>query len=362
MIVGAIYIIIAMSVGFGVGFAIAQIGRSQPATQTDLQIVLDQKVQELVEHKQEVANHFIETSNLIRNMTDSYRGVLEHLNRGAETLVGEYVSGNFLEPASHTSLLERQQSPEDTAPYLASKTAAGSPIALESTEGVDSTATLSKAAAPVTTTDLGDVLAAKQATTEAQTLHDNAEQAQVRQALASTTNDPVVTDETRVQPVPQARDIVDNELHHADGGKNTSGVEQEKDEVLSASQIVARDDVVKQSDAEKANAEQAELVEPIPTIQREVEMVAKTETAESKVDDATNIEETLSSVVGDKLAVAKVIVDHQDDPANVSTSDKNEAEEETKVWRREDGTERSSPVNNSMASSKSSANVTPFQV
>jgi len=342
MIVGAIYIIIAMAVGFGVGFAVAQIGRSQPTIPTDLQVVLDQKIHELAEHKQEVANHFIETSNLVRNMTDSYRGVLEHLNRGAEKLVGELPSGNPLELAGHASLLESQHEPlPQQLPEAAAKS---SSVVSENTEDTDTIISSSKAASPEEATDLPDTLAAKQVTADEQTSYGDTEE----QVLASSRLKDNSADETLVAPA--TRDVVENVQHQADTKQAESVVEQQGE--VSTMQAVASDDVVKPLAIDKVNAEQtATLVESTSKVQSEV--VGKTAPEESKLEEALSVE-------AHDLAAAKITVDYQDELTKVSSLGENEVKEDgTEVWRREDGVEVSSLVNASMANDKSSSHAAP---
>ncbi len=319
MIAGTIYIIIAMTVGFGVGFAVAQIGRSRPAMPADLQVVLDQKIQELAEHKQEVANHFVETSTLVRNMTDSYRVVLEHLNRGAEKLVGEFASGNPLELAGHASLLESQHKPQS---QQLPETAAKSSVALENTEEADAIINSPKEAS-----DLSDGLAAKQ-TADEQTSYRDTEP-----PLASSILKDNSVEETLAPPVTEARNVVENVQRYADA--------KQKGEVPPM-QTVTSNEAVKQLDAEKVNAEQIEVFV-------ESTSKAQSEREESQSDEALSVE-------GCDLAAAKMTVDLQhEQPSEVK-------EEATKVWRREDEveeTEESSLVNASMANHKSSGRVAP---
>lgn len=40
-------------------------------------------------YRQEVADHFVKTAELVNRLTDSYKGVFDHLRKGAETLVEE---------------------------------------------------------------------------------------------------------------------------------------------------------------------------------------------------------------------------------------------------------------------------------
>jgi len=316
MIAGTIYIIIAMTVGFGVGFAVAQIGRSRPAIPADLQVVLDQKIQELAEHKQEVANHFIETSNLVRNMTDSYRVVLEHLNRGADKLVGEFASGNPLELVGHASLLESQHKPQS---QQLPETAAKPSVALGNTEEADAIISSSKAAS-----DLSDGSAAKQTADEQASYRDT------EQPITSSILKENSVDEVLSPPVTEARNVVEN-------GQRSVDVKQQGE--VPPMPAVTSNETVKQLDAEKVNAEQTE-------VSVESTSKAQSEREESKQEEALSVE-------GCDSAAAKMTVDHQHEQMNEAT------EEATKVWRREDETEESSFVNASMVNHKPSERIAP---
>ncbi|MEM6580311.1 MAG: DUF1043 family protein [Pseudomonadota bacterium] len=73
-------------IGLGLGALLGR--RSAPAVrrQREAERKLDQILQEKKAYEDEVVEHFSETANLLNNLTESYRGVHNHLATGAANL------------------------------------------------------------------------------------------------------------------------------------------------------------------------------------------------------------------------------------------------------------------------------------
>lgn len=80
------------------GLVGAVISRSlvPPEGQRDLEERLKASRQELVQYQQDVARHFAETSELVNNLTQSYKEVHEHLAQGAMHLTNAEISQQML--------------------------------------------------------------------------------------------------------------------------------------------------------------------------------------------------------------------------------------------------------------------------
>lgn len=80
------------------GLVGAVISRSllPPNGQRDLEERLRASRQELAQYQQDVAQHFAETSQLVNNLTQSYREVHEHLAQGAMELTNAEISQKML--------------------------------------------------------------------------------------------------------------------------------------------------------------------------------------------------------------------------------------------------------------------------
>jgi len=82
-IAGLITFVLGVACGAGLTYLMAGDKRRRAV---ELQERLDQLQQELDDYREQVGQHFRETSELVQAMTDSYRNVYEHLARGSETL------------------------------------------------------------------------------------------------------------------------------------------------------------------------------------------------------------------------------------------------------------------------------------
>jgi uncharacterized protein len=80
--VGAIAIILGLLFGWLMGRRSSDTAKKY----RDIALKLDQVVQDKKSYETEVVDHFTETAKLLNNLTESYRGVHNHLAKGADML------------------------------------------------------------------------------------------------------------------------------------------------------------------------------------------------------------------------------------------------------------------------------------
>ena len=109
MITWVLYLCIGIVIGGMAGFYFAKLDDFSKKQKQELEDKLNKTEQELVEYKDQVTAHFIETANLINNMTESYQKVHEHLAKGSVELCNNAVEVNKL-TVSSDQLLSAQKS------------------------------------------------------------------------------------------------------------------------------------------------------------------------------------------------------------------------------------------------------------
>jgi uncharacterized membrane-anchored protein YhcB (DUF1043 family) len=108
--------------GMMLGYLIGRRTSTESQKYREVERKLDQVMQEKAQYEDEVLEHFGETAKLLNNLTDSYRGVHNHLAAGAGTLCrGEGPMGldqidGERDPAEIPPLLPQIQAPLDYAP------------------------------------------------------------------------------------------------------------------------------------------------------------------------------------------------------------------------------------------------------
>ena len=85
-----------------------------PEMQKDLEHRLESSRGELEKYQQDVAQHFAETSQLVANLTQSYKEVHDHLARGAINLTNSEISKKILEAGDSKLGIEASDAMEDT--------------------------------------------------------------------------------------------------------------------------------------------------------------------------------------------------------------------------------------------------------
>jgi uncharacterized membrane-anchored protein YhcB (DUF1043 family) len=84
-IVGVLGILLGIGLGSIVTYALA----SRNNRNQNLQAELDHLIAQFAEYREQVGQHFMHTSDLVQEMTRSYRAVYEHLATGAYHLCSE---------------------------------------------------------------------------------------------------------------------------------------------------------------------------------------------------------------------------------------------------------------------------------
>ena len=84
-IIGILGILLGIGLGSIVTYALA----SRSSRNQNLQAELDQLSERFTEYRDQVSQHFMHTSDLVQEMTRSYRSVYEHLATGAHHLCGD---------------------------------------------------------------------------------------------------------------------------------------------------------------------------------------------------------------------------------------------------------------------------------
>jgi len=88
---GSIWIVgvLGILLGTGLGSIVTYVLASRNNRNQNLQAELDQLVEQFSEYREQVGQHFMHTSDLVQEMTRSYRAVYEHLATGAYHLCSD---------------------------------------------------------------------------------------------------------------------------------------------------------------------------------------------------------------------------------------------------------------------------------
>ena len=89
--------ILGILLGLGLGSVLTYTITSRNRQNQNLQAELDQLATRFTEYREQVGSHFMQTSDLVQEMTRSYRAVYEHLANGAYQLYGEHANKQSLE-------------------------------------------------------------------------------------------------------------------------------------------------------------------------------------------------------------------------------------------------------------------------
>ena len=112
-IVGTLGILLGIGLGSIVTYALAnRNNRNQ-----NLQAELDQLVEQFADYREQVGQHFMHTSDLVQEMTRSYRAVYEHLATGAYHLCSDPADPPTLGRRSPDALASDSPSSMDDADY-----------------------------------------------------------------------------------------------------------------------------------------------------------------------------------------------------------------------------------------------------
>jgi len=114
----ALWIIGALGVllGTGLGSIVTYTLTRRNNRNENLQAELDQLVDRFAEYREQVSQHFMHTSDLVQEMTRSYRAVYEHLATGAYHLCAEQTDAPSLGHQSADALATDNASPAGDDP------------------------------------------------------------------------------------------------------------------------------------------------------------------------------------------------------------------------------------------------------
>ncbi len=99
--------LISLAIGVGLGAGIAYLALGSFRRARELKSKLDALQQEHDAYRDEVAQHFLKTSQLVHKMTDSYRDVYKHLANSSQSLCKEPLATPRLDFADNTSLASK---------------------------------------------------------------------------------------------------------------------------------------------------------------------------------------------------------------------------------------------------------------
>ncbi len=104
MVEWVVFLGIGLVAGIGIGLYLSHIGLLRSKKQLELEAELHHARDSLHQYRQEVAQHFVHTSTLINEMTQSYRAVFDHLSTGARKLCGSDVTARLQDIPQKTLL------------------------------------------------------------------------------------------------------------------------------------------------------------------------------------------------------------------------------------------------------------------
>lgn len=112
--------ILCFALGLVFGCIVAYLIISRYSRNYKLQEELDLLKDNFSAYRDQVSQHFMRTSGLVQEMTQSYRAVYEHLASGAQTLCTEEMDAPRIDLAGNTKLADERQINEtaDATPEL----------------------------------------------------------------------------------------------------------------------------------------------------------------------------------------------------------------------------------------------------
>jgi uncharacterized membrane-anchored protein YhcB (DUF1043 family) len=128
----------ATIIGVVIGYFITQRTSPTQQSQKHMENQLQEMQQQQENYQHEVSEHFVETSKLLNQMTDSYREVHKHLAKGAQLLAGDNASQS-LKSLSDNSDDDKELLDENLMPPLdyAPKSAPNAPGMLNEEFGLN---------------------------------------------------------------------------------------------------------------------------------------------------------------------------------------------------------------------------------
>jgi len=106
--------LISFAFGLAAGYAIHFFVNSDNTRSEELEAELEQIKEEMEQYRSEVAAHFQRTSELVQEMTSSYRNVYEHLATGSARLCGDTLQEPQLDFSGQGKIAADEGEPEPT--------------------------------------------------------------------------------------------------------------------------------------------------------------------------------------------------------------------------------------------------------
>jgi uncharacterized membrane-anchored protein YhcB (DUF1043 family) len=117
--------LIPLAIGLIVGFVLARTLHPQARERKDLEDQLQKSQDQIKDYQQEVTEHFTKTSELINNLSHSYRDVHEHLATSAMRLTNPEISRQLIDAGfgrheNNSNLIsgDTPEPPKDYAPKV----------------------------------------------------------------------------------------------------------------------------------------------------------------------------------------------------------------------------------------------------
>ena len=113
-----------LALGLIIGFIMARTLHPKERERKELEDKLQQSQEQIKNYQQEVTEHFLKTSELVNNLSHSYRDVHEHLATGAMRLTNTDISRQMIDAGfgrhENTNVItgETPEPPKDYAPKV----------------------------------------------------------------------------------------------------------------------------------------------------------------------------------------------------------------------------------------------------
>ncbi len=116
--------LLCLAAGLVIGFVMARTLHPKERARKELEEKLQQSQDQIKDYQQEVTEHFMKTSELVNNLSHSYRDVHEHLATGAMRLTNTEISRQMIDAGfgrnenHHVIASETPEPPKDYAPKV----------------------------------------------------------------------------------------------------------------------------------------------------------------------------------------------------------------------------------------------------
>lgn len=116
--------LLCLATGLVIGFVMARTLHPKERERKDLEEKFQQSQDQIKDYQQEVTEHFMKTSELVNNLSHSYRDVHEHLSTGAMRLTNTEISQQMIDAGfgrrenQHVIASETPEPPKDYAPKV----------------------------------------------------------------------------------------------------------------------------------------------------------------------------------------------------------------------------------------------------